>query len=146
MIPFEEIDARLDMLGKSRSWLAEITERSPDSIRAALAPNAVPKSRSSKLQRVLSEAIEREEAAQAMAEQPLADGFQSLFMTDAQISRADMASRIIGSPSLIDFCKEAIEFRANEIVNFNRDPLDGLSPLKVVEEPAQGKSFRSGRA
>jgi len=146
MIPFEEIDKCLERLGKTRGWLAEASGRSGQSIRAALAPNAPTAKRSALIQKALTQAIEREEAAQAMAEQPLADGFQRLFMTDAQISRADMASRIIGSPSLIDFCKEAIEFRANEIVNFNRDPLDGLSPLKVVEEPALGKSFRSGQA
>ena len=65
MIPFGEIDSRLEALGKDRPWLAEISARSPHSIRAALAPNAKPKSRSELLQKALSDAIEREESRQA---------------------------------------------------------------------------------
>lgn len=64
MIPFDEIDKRLDALGKDRAWLAAESRRSPHSIRAALAPNAMPKSRAKLLQIALSEAIEREEANQ----------------------------------------------------------------------------------
>lgn len=62
MIAFDEIDKRLKSLGKDRSWLVEITGRSADGVRAALAPNAKPKSRSELLQKVLSDAIEREES------------------------------------------------------------------------------------
>jgi hypothetical protein len=64
MIPFEEIDGRLEKLGKTRAWLAEETGRSPGSIRAALAPNAVPKQRTALLQKALSDAIDREESKQ----------------------------------------------------------------------------------
>ena len=65
MIPFEEIDSRLETLGKNRAWLAHESGRKPDSIRVALAPNATKKNRSPLLQKVLSGAIEREEARQA---------------------------------------------------------------------------------
>ncbi len=65
MIPFDEIDHRLEKLRKDRAWLAESTGRSASSIRSALAPNAHPKQRSEHLQRALSDAIEREEANQA---------------------------------------------------------------------------------
>jgi hypothetical protein len=63
MIPFEEIDDRLEKLGKKRKWLAEITRRSEGAIRAALAPNSLPKNRTELLQKALSDAIEAEEKA-----------------------------------------------------------------------------------
>lgn len=64
MIPFEEIDARLKKIEKDREWLAASTGRKLSSIKVSLAPNADPKNRSEMLQRVLSDAIEKEEVAQ----------------------------------------------------------------------------------
>lgn len=61
MIPFDAIDSKLEALGKNRAWLAQITGRSPGSIRSALAPNAEAKHRSPLLQKALSDAIEREQ-------------------------------------------------------------------------------------
>jgi hypothetical protein len=66
MIPFSEIAARLEALGKNRAWLAQESGRKPDSVRVALAPNATESKRSELLQKALSDAIEREEAAQAI--------------------------------------------------------------------------------
>jgi hypothetical protein len=65
MIPFEDIEKRLKGIGKDRKWLAENSGRSYDSIRTALAKNAAPKSRSTLLQKALTDAIEREESEQA---------------------------------------------------------------------------------
>jgi len=67
MIPFDEIDNRLEKLGKDRAWLSLASGRKPDSIRVALAPSAPPSKRSELLQKALSDAIEREEANQATA-------------------------------------------------------------------------------
>ncbi len=67
MIPFDQIDKRLEALGKDRSWLSQESGRKPDSIRVALAPNAPPAKRSSLLQKALSDAIEREEEVQGQA-------------------------------------------------------------------------------
>jgi hypothetical protein len=64
MIPFEEIDTRLAGIGKNRAWLAEMSGRSPSSLRSALAPNAAEKQRSSLLQKALTDAIEGEERRQ----------------------------------------------------------------------------------
>lgn len=64
MINFDEIDARLEALSKNRTWLVETTGRSHGAIRSALAPKASAQHRSEMLQRVLSEAIEKEEALQ----------------------------------------------------------------------------------
>ena len=61
MIPFNEIDLRLDGIKQNRAWLATVTGRSPDSIRSALAPNSPPKNRTALLQKALSDAIEKEE-------------------------------------------------------------------------------------
>lgn len=72
MIPFDEIDNRLKELGKDRAWLADETSRSPDSLRAALAPKAKPKNRSSLLQKALTDAIVREEERQAAPPIPVA--------------------------------------------------------------------------
>ena len=74
MIPFEDIDKRLAAIGKNRAWLVEVTGRSPGAIGSALASNAKPKSRSPKLQKVLSDAIaacEREEAQKKMTREDL---------------------------------------------------------------------------
>jgi hypothetical protein len=65
MIPFDEIDQRLEKLGRNRKWLVEATGRSDHAIRSALAPNATSKSRSALLQKALTDAIEREESEQA---------------------------------------------------------------------------------
>jgi len=59
MIPFDEIDARLDALKKDRAWLAANTPYSAAYIRDVMAPNSTRKSE--RIQRILSEAIEREE-------------------------------------------------------------------------------------
>lgn len=75
MIPFEEIDARLGQIGKDRKWLAEATNRSQDSIRTALAPNAADYKRSERLQRDLSQAIEAEELRQKNTLRPLLQNF-----------------------------------------------------------------------
>ena len=64
MIPFDEIDNRLDALGKDRAWLAAAAGRKPSSIGDALAPNAKPSKRSALLQKAITEAIEREEERQ----------------------------------------------------------------------------------
>ena len=72
MIRFEDIDARLDGIGKNREWLVTASGRSAGSVRSALAPNASAQHRSSKLQKALSDAIEREEAAQRQASESAA--------------------------------------------------------------------------
>ena len=61
MIPFEEIDSRLEKLKKDRVWLAENTPYSADYIRTVLAPKST--RRTPRVQQVLSDAIEREEAS-----------------------------------------------------------------------------------
>ena len=141
MIPFEVSDKGLDDLKLNRKWLAKVTGRSEGSIRAALAPNAVPKQRTPLLQRALSDAIEREEEAQAALQEPPQPGFHNVFLDEAQLVRADLASRKINAPSLVDFCRDAIVHRAEELLAGREDPVqDAFAPLASVEDSAQKPS------
>jgi len=89
MIPFEEIDERLKAVGKNRAWLAEVTGRSPGSIRAALAPNAVPKQRTTLLQKALSDAIEKEESSRdAASGSAILNGIYHIQQTAAALARS----------------------------------------------------------
>jgi SOS-response transcriptional repressor LexA len=65
MIPFEEIDKRLSGLDKSRVWLAEVTPYSADYLRTVLAPNST--RRTPRVQQIITDAIEKEEARQREA-------------------------------------------------------------------------------
>jgi hypothetical protein len=62
MISFEDIDSRLEAIGKDRAWLAENTPYSATYIRDLMAPKST--RRSERVQQIISDAIEREEAAQ----------------------------------------------------------------------------------
>lgn len=140
MIPFDEIDMRLKSLGKDRVWLAKASGRKPDSIRVALAPNAVPAKRSELLQKALSDAIEREEASRGPA-QAQVSGIYEIRQTKEQAERADLASRAVNAPSLADFCLKAIMLRANEILNHQTDPcgeaiFGALKPVVPLPTPA----------
>lgn len=61
MIAFEDMDQRLSALDRDRLWLAHESKYSESSVREALAPNS--KKRSPRMQRILSETIEAEEAS-----------------------------------------------------------------------------------
>lgn len=68
VIHFDDIDSRLEKLGKNRAWLAEASGRKLRSIGDALAPSSAGTSkRSTHLQRALSDAITAEENRQAAA-------------------------------------------------------------------------------
>lgn len=149
MIPFDEIDERLQRINKDRAWLAAESGRKINSIRVALAPNADPKNRSQLLQRALSEAIEREEKRQAGPTPP--PGYSSIFLNDEQLELAERASRLGPWDSLPEFCRDAILTKANELIEAEarkkqgsyRSALRSLPSARVAEEPetkiAEGK-------
>ena len=60
MIQFDDIDDRLEKLRKNRIWLAEQTPYSAAYIRDVMAPKST--RRTERVQKILSDAIEREEA------------------------------------------------------------------------------------
>lgn len=65
MIPYEDVDSRLAAIGKNRRWLTTQIQYKASSIREALAPNST--KRSTRLQRAITIAIEREEQRQSEA-------------------------------------------------------------------------------
>jgi hypothetical protein len=127
MIPFDEIDQRLEKLGRNRKWLVEATGRSDHAIRSALAPNATSKSRSALLQKALTDAIEREEMDQA--------------------KKPDLTKSISLEPSIEEyrFWSEAfksspystIEEWAVATLNGSSGALHALPTSMVAEEPPQ---------
>jgi len=109
MIPFDDIDSRLEAIGKDRAWLAEASGRSPSSIRSALAPNAHSKQRSELLQRALSDVIEREEAARRpQAAPPVLPNRITVEPTVAQFESWDRASRAADAASLSEWAIEEL--------------------------------------
>lgn len=117
MIPFNQIDARLEALGKDRAWLASTTGRSLDAIRSALAPGAKPKSRSELLQRALSKAIEDAENQKAIVRLP---DQLALAPTAAEFEAWDLASRAAKAKTLKDWAidelnKAAAAWQASQL-------------------------------
>lgn len=137
MIAFDEIDNRLGSIGKDRAWLAAVTERSPASIRAALAPNAPAGKRSSLLQKALSDAIAKEEAAQGKAES-LPPGFSAIFLSDQEIDAADRAAHAVGAPSLAAFCRDVIQAEARRILFGLADNVVPMGRENVTTLPFHG--------
>jgi SOS-response transcriptional repressor LexA len=114
MIPFDEIDDRLEKLGLDRAWLANATKRSPGAIRSALAPAASTKHRSDKLQQILSDAIEREEASRRVQLPPPAlPNRITVEPSVAEFDLWDRASRAAGAESLHGWALEELNKAAD---------------------------------
>jgi len=127
MIAFEEIDSRLESLGKDRAWLAAETGYSVAYIRDVLAPNST--RRTERIQLILSDPIEKEEA-QNKKTAVLPPGYSAIFLTDKELDLADQASRLIKSKSLAEFCHDVIQAEARRIL-FGLG--EGPSPPKASE-------------
>jgi hypothetical protein len=132
MIEFEDMDARLKALGKDRGWLSEVTPYKPNSIRQALAPSGG--ARGPRLQKILSDAIEKEEAARRVDSPPAAPGLHQFFQTADQLDRADRASRLANYKSLAEFCRDAIQLRADELLN--KKPSSTVLPASRITYPS----------
>lgn len=148
MISFDAIDARLEILGKSRAWLAEVTGRSPDAIRGALAPNAPPHKRSDKLQRLLSEAIEKEEALRRevilLPERITLEVTQGEF--DAFSEAALAQHQTLKRWAIEELNKAAEAYQKLTRYETHEEWQARQEPLRVAEEPEEGKLSRSGPA
>ena len=127
MIPFDKIDERLEKLGRKRKWLAEVTGRSDHAIRAALAPNAAPKSRSTLLQKALTDAIEREEA-----EQEKKPDFQKVIPLEPTVEEYKLWSRAFHESKGFD----TIEDWAKAALNKASGALHVIESQMVAEDPA----------
>lgn len=120
MIAWNEIDSRLAALGKDRQWLASVTPYSPDTIRTALAPKST--KRSERMLQVLAKAIEDEEAKVEAPNTVTPDlpGVLSIFRTEEEFDLADRASRLVGAPSLSDYCHDVIMAESERILEAER--------------------------
>lgn len=111
MIPFDEIDERLFKLGLDRAWLAEKSGRKPDSIGSALAPSASSSKRSKHLQRALSDAIEREEAARRGRPAEPDENLIRVSFSDEDFAIVENAAKIVDTP-IKDFVARAATHQA----------------------------------
>lgn len=112
MTEHQEIRRRLAAIGKDRKWLAKQLKMSEHTIRQYLQPKG-------KRTKEFMEEIDRVitlEAARQRENQPEAPPWSVLFRTAEEFDRVDRASRAVKSESLIEFCREAILARAEEIL------------------------------
>jgi hypothetical protein len=131
---WNDIDTRLDQLGKDRRWLAERAGYTYDTIRNTLAPNAT--KRSDRMLTVLSRAIEDEEERQVSPKsREIRPGVFEIFQTDEQLHTADLASRIVGAPSLADFCRDVILTESERIIVQEAESTGSDAPPNPVESP-----------
>ena len=133
MIHFDEIDTRLESIGKDRKWLAEMTGRSEGSIRAALAPNSAPKNRTALLQKALSDAIEKEESAQR-ASIRLPDQL-ALAPTAEEFDAWDRASRAAKAETLKAWAIDELN-KAATAWHASRQIISHDFDSRVAEDPA----------
>lgn len=103
---WNEIDSQLEEIRKDRRWLSDVTPYSLSSIRDALGPSS--KKRSARMLSVLRRAIDDEAAKQNKGIEK-APGLFEIFPSPESLDRADRASRIVNAPSLVQFCRDAIE-------------------------------------
>jgi hypothetical protein len=143
MIEWNDIDLRLNELGRDRAWLAEQTPYSLNSVREALAPNG--KKRSEKMLIMLSRAIEDEEAHR-QAEGPreireVNPGVWSIFRSDEELHRADKASRIVGAESITEYCHDVIVRETDRILaeSADRHRIIPVDPELRVADDASSK-------
>lgn len=133
MIPFEEIDKRLDALTLDRKWLSEASGRKPDSIRVALAPNAPTSKRSELLQKALSDPIEKEEDRRR-AHAAMPDRLTIEAPTD-EAKEWNRAAAKEGIPvhdwAVIQLNKAAEEWARQKAANADADPPSNLLPFEL---------------
>ena len=139
MIPWEKLDHHLASLSKDRVWLAEQTPYSLESIRNAMAPAS--NRRSDRMLSILSRAIEDEEARRQPEMREVTPGVFEI-LTPELLHKADLASRIVGAPSISHFCRDVIEVAATKILadeaagrqsTLYTDPPNPVISLKVAD-------------
>jgi hypothetical protein len=136
---WNDIDSRLEALGKDRRWLSSVTPYSLASVRDAMGPNS--KKRSDRMLTVLSRAIEDEEARRQPEMREVTPGVFEI-LTPELLHKADLASRIVGAPSISHFCRDVIEVAATKILadeaagrqsTLYTDPPNPVISLKVAD-------------
>lgn len=100
------------MIGKDRKWLAKQLKKSEETVRQYLQPKG---KRTKELMEEIDRVIVLEEARQR-ENQTDAPPWNVIFQTAEEFDLVDRASRALGSESLIEFCRNVLCKRANEIL------------------------------
>ena len=100
------------MIGKDRKWLANQLKKSEETVRQYLQPKG---KRTKELMEEIERLIVLEEARQR-ENQADAPPWSVIFKTAEEFDRADRASRVVKSESLIEFCRSVLLKRADEIL------------------------------
>lgn len=138
MIPFADMPKRLKGIGKSREWLAQTAGYTKPTIDHAFSARSPHKTE--RMRARLSNAIEQEEIAQQKMDIEK-QGLFAIEFTPAQFAEVDAASRIVQSPSLKDYCMDAVMIRTHEIMTASGQDheitsIDNPRPvLSAVAEP-----------
>lgn len=139
MTEHQEIRRRLAAIGKDRKWLAKQLTMSEHTIRQYLQPKG---KRTKEFLDEIDRLITLESARQRENQQD-APPWNQVFQTAEQFDRADRASRIVKSESLLEFCRESILARADELLaNQSRSSyrdIKAISSAKVAEEPPKDR-------
>lgn len=139
MNPAEELTKLLEKSGRTREWLVKKTGNTTTTVKQYL--NGTKSSRPfyEKARKVLLEEL----ASQSPEAKPPLQ-WELLFETEEQFRRIDRASRRVNAAGMIEFCRETLLNRANEILKgdeLGRYPIGNTRALKVAEE-ADGKERR----
>lgn len=133
----QEIRRRLVVIGKDRKWLAKQLKRSEETVRQYLQPKG---KRTKELMEEIERVIVLEEARQR-ENQADAPPWNVLFQTAEQFDQVDRASRLAKAESVIEFCRETLLKRAEEILSEKsrgRYPKGDIRTLKVADD-SKGK-------
>lgn len=134
MIDYRDISRRLAAIGKDRRWLAKRLNLSTNTVRQYLGPKGKrTKEFLEEIERVmvLEEARQRENRADTPP-------WNVLFKTADEFDRVDRASRRMNAESIIEFCRDTLLNRADEILEAGergRYPVGHIRSIKVAEEP-----------
>ena len=129
----EELKELLKKTKRTRGWLAEQTGYQEVSVKQYLGGSKSSRPFFTKARKVMLEEL----ASQSPdAKPPLP--WELLFETEEQFRRVDRASRRVSAEGIIEFCRDTLLNRANEILKseeLGRYPAGKVRSLKVAETP-----------
>ena len=129
----EELKKLLKESRRTRKWLAEQTKYSEASVKQYLGGSKESRPFFAKARKVLQDEIASHSPD---AKPPLQ--WDLLFETEEQFRRVDRASRRVSAEGIIEFCRDTLLNRANEILKseeLGRYPAGKVRSLKVAETP-----------
>ena len=130
--PAEELTKLLEKSGRTREWLVQKTGNTAKTVKQYLNGSKASRPFYEKARKVLLEEIANHSPD---SKPPLQ--WDLLFETEEQFRRVDRASRRVDSESIIQFCRDTLLRRANEILAEEEAVRyqAGTRPLKVAEKP-----------